>query len=60
MKENLPMFGVLNYVFVAVTQFESLNGTILEKFWVAQEKWKLTMSASKYSQQLGPNGCQVL
>lgn len=30
MKENLPMFGVLNYVFVAVTQFESLNDTILE------------------------------
>lgn len=54
------MFGVLNYVFVAVTQFESLNDTILIKFWVAQEKWKLTMSASKYSQQLGPNGCQVL
>lgn len=34
MKENLPMFGVLNYVFVAVTQFESLNDTILIKFWV--------------------------
>ena len=36
------MFGVLNYVFVAVTKFESL------KFSMAQGKWKLIMSAPRY------------